>query len=234
MMGSLSISGTRMRLANNYQTHSRQVEKSGEQLMTGKRINRASDDPAGLIAAESIRTDLADLNGKVKSLRAQGQKLNAVQSGLANVHSLVHEVRGRVVTASGNTASHDEKIALQQEVEASLDAMDLISAYSKGVPGSVALNELRSGGTANLVDGNMAQAASEVDSFSKQIGRAQASIAAQQRYTVDVGLENYENQIEIATESLSMIEDTDFAVESAKFVQSQIFTESVFVGADRV
>ncbi len=226
MIGSVSISGTRLQLSNNYRTHSRQVEKSAERLMTGKRINRASDDPAGLMAAESLRTDLTVLKGKVKSLRTQGHKLELKQSGLSQVHSLVHVVRGSVVSASGDTISRQGKVALQQEVEAVLDAMDLISAYSEGVPDSTALRDLRSDGSANLVDGDIAKAASQVDSFSEQIGQAQVSIAAQLRYYVDEGVQLYEDQIVHATETLSMIEDTDYAVEMAQFIQSRIMQKA--------
>ncbi len=54
----------------------RMFAQSAERLATGLRINRGSDDPAGLIASEHLTTDLTDLQSKIGSLERENLNLN--------------------------------------------------------------------------------------------------------------------------------------------------------------
>lgn len=52
---------------HNYEQTQRRVGVAVEQLSTGKRINRPSDDPAGFVAAEEIRGELIELRSETRA-----------------------------------------------------------------------------------------------------------------------------------------------------------------------
>ena len=47
------------------------VDQALERLSTGKRINRASDDPSGFVSAEGFRSELVRLQAELKGLRGE-------------------------------------------------------------------------------------------------------------------------------------------------------------------
>ncbi|MEQ8837532.1 MAG: flagellin, partial [Lacipirellulaceae bacterium] len=114
----------------------------------------------------------------------------------------------------------------QQEIDASLDAFDRVASGSDRVGNSGSLGELRTGGSANVVDGDIEFAATLVESKTSSLNRTRAAIAAYERTQLDTFDRIRENQIVITTEALSQIEDADFAQESANFVQGQILSRA--------
>jgi hypothetical protein len=62
-----SHSATSSLLVQNYERSQERVGVSVEQLSTGKRINRPSDDPSGFVAAEEIRGELIELRSETRS-----------------------------------------------------------------------------------------------------------------------------------------------------------------------
>ena len=95
----------------------RQVEMSGQQekLTSGKRINRASDDPTGASQAERALTRLSRLETDQRSLELQRNALTVAESTLGESTSLIQRFRELVVSA-GNTSYNTrdrETIALQ-------------------------------------------------------------------------------------------------------------------------
>jgi flagellar hook-associated protein 3 FlgL len=95
----------------------RQVEMSGQQekLTSGKRINRASDDPTGASQAERALTRLSRVETDQRSLELQRNALTVAESTLGESTSLIQRFRELVVSA-GNTSYNTrdrETIALQ-------------------------------------------------------------------------------------------------------------------------
>lgn len=121
-----------------------QADQSMERLATGKQINRASDNPSGMVAVSSLKAELAALNGQVESKQRMGYSLAAKEGGLSVVQDLILELEGAVVTAA-NTGGMGprEREALQLEVNGILDAIDLLS-YSATHNGESLLEEYAS------------------------------------------------------------------------------------------
>ena len=72
-----------------------ELTQSMERLATGKRINRASDDPAGLIAVNEFAQDQARLNKKVERLEIEDKRLGAIEgAGRDDVGRLFHKIDG--------------------------------------------------------------------------------------------------------------------------------------------
>ncbi|MBL8887176.1 MAG: hypothetical protein JNK16_10980 [Phycisphaerales bacterium] len=113
---------------NAWHSHTRSVERSMERIATGKRINRASDDPAGSMAVDQFNADLASLNKQLESNR-MGQKYAAARDGgNAAVSDLLIELRGHIVSAANTGAMSDtERNAIQDRVNSIVDAIDFVS-----------------------------------------------------------------------------------------------------------
>lgn len=100
-------------------------------LATGKRINRASDDPAGLIALNTLNAELASLNAALDGNRRSESMLNVADSTLTEVGTLVTDIEELVLKGSGSTATASEKAAYQAQIDQSLDSIDRLITQAK-------------------------------------------------------------------------------------------------------
>jgi flagellin len=128
-----------------------QLQTSLTRLSTGLRINGGKDDPAGLIASESLRSDITSINKALSNTQRAGQIIATADSALGQVSSLLNDMRGLITEAANNGALSESEIAANQlQVDASLEAINRISQSTtfqgrKLLDGS--LDFLTSGGT---------------------------------------------------------------------------------------
>src|SRR3954464_2292953 len=81
------------------------ASKSMEKLSSGYRINRASDDAAGLAISEKLR---GQIGGVAQANRNAGDAISLVQTGegaLNEVHSMLQRVRELAVQYKNGTLS---------------------------------------------------------------------------------------------------------------------------------
>ncbi len=99
-----------------------------ERLSTGLRINRASDDPAGLISSEALSAALASLEAEGKALERSQAVGNTAEGASAQISGLLSEAEGLAVAAA-NTAgtSEAEREAMQLEMDSILQTIDRIA-----------------------------------------------------------------------------------------------------------
>ena len=111
-------------LSNNQQ----QVADSLEKLATGKRINRASDDPSGLIAATDNEARIYSIESQLKSFAQQEGYLGAKEGGLSVINDQFIHLNELVVQAA-NTAgnSPEEQDAIKLEIKSVLDSINTIA-----------------------------------------------------------------------------------------------------------
>lgn len=223
--------GNSGRLLQQVDRNGDKVSRALERLSTGKRINRASDDPAGFVAAEGLRGDLVELRAEHKTANASKFRVRQRESALGQVQNVLNDVRGNLVTAADGLNSDAQKFALQLEIDASLDAIDQIASTVEGVANSADLSALRQGGSANVVDGDVATATELVDQKLQSLSSARAAIGAYER-TQDAFDRIREDQIVITAETLSQLEDADFATEAANLVQGQILSRAALMALE--
>lgn len=192
-----------------------------ERLSTGKRINRGSDDPAGLIAAEQLRGELTELRASAKSSQFQGYSLSSRGLRLSFVQQGLSELRGAAVEATGGLLDEGQKRALQLSVDSTLDSFGRLAHDET----PYSLQAIASAGTANLVDGDTAEAAAVIESASDEVLMQQAVVAAEQR-GLEIDQRLAEDQAVIVAQSLSEIEDAQYAEETSNFVQGQILNRA--------
>jgi flagellin len=105
-----------------------QLQTSLTRLSTGIRINSGKDDPAGLIASESLRSDITAINKALSNTQRAGQIIATADSALGQVSSLLNDMRGLITEAANNGALSDNEIAANQlQLDASLEAINRVS-----------------------------------------------------------------------------------------------------------
>jgi len=105
------------------------LNKSLERLSTGLAINRGSDNPAGLIASENLRSEQAQISSAIGNAERADQVVNIAEGGLQEINTLLLEVQG-LVTETANDAglSTEEKKANQLQVDSILQTIDRIAS----------------------------------------------------------------------------------------------------------
>ncbi len=87
------------------------LQTSLTRLSTGLRINSGKDDPAGLIASESLRSDITSINKALSNTQRANQIIGTADSALGQVSSLLNDIRGLVTEAANKGALSDDEIA---------------------------------------------------------------------------------------------------------------------------
>jgi flagellin len=106
----------------------RDEHRSLERLATLRRINRGSDDPAGMIAAADLEREITAIETAQRNAARADAMLAVADSGMAQVGELLNTIEASSLAAAGDTATAAEKMAYQQQIDAAVEAIDRISA----------------------------------------------------------------------------------------------------------
>jgi flagellin-like hook-associated protein FlgL len=105
------------------------LKRSIERLSSGLRINNGRDDPAGLASSEVLRSDIVGVRQAITNSQRAGQLVATADSALGEVGSLLLDIRSLVQEAANSaTLSADQLAANQIQIDASLEAIDRVSA----------------------------------------------------------------------------------------------------------
>lgn len=89
-----------------------------ERLATGKRINRASDDPNGAEAVINIRTSQKEIEQFKRSATAVGQKLTAADDTLGGYETLLDRAKTLAAQGLNGTTTSQARSVIATELEA--------------------------------------------------------------------------------------------------------------------
>src|SRR3954449_8344252 len=99
-----------------------------QRLSTGLRINRGADDPAGLIASESLRSELSGMNQAVDNSSRASNVIATAEGALQEVAAMLLNVKDLIVEAANSGAlSPDEIRANQLQVDSAVESITRIS-----------------------------------------------------------------------------------------------------------
>ncbi len=105
----------------------RAMSKNLEKLSTGLRINRASDDAAGLAISENLRTQVRGTSQARKNAM-DGISLMNIAEGAANeISSILQRMRELAVQSSTDTLTNTERAFTNQEFKQLASEIDRIS-----------------------------------------------------------------------------------------------------------
>lgn len=103
------------------------LEKSIEKLSSGLRINRASDDAAGLAISEKMRRQIRGLNRAVLNAQDGISMIQTAEGAMNETHSILHRMRELAIQSSNDTLTSNDRLEIQKEVNQLRDDIDRIS-----------------------------------------------------------------------------------------------------------
>ena len=141
-----------------------------ERLSSGLRINRGADDPAGLIASESLRSEMSSISRAISNSERASNVVATAEGALAEVANLLTDIKGLTVEAANEGALSDAEIAANQlQIDSAIDSITRIA------------NATTFAGL-KLLDGNMSYVTSAV---------AASAIGGLNVYSAQLGTRNY-------------------------------------------
>jgi len=216
--------------ANGYSIMSRALER----LSSGLSINRASDDPAGLVISEQLRSRIASLNQEIANISQAIGKYQSASSDVGELRSQLTDLRSLAVGAA-NAGGNSE--TSQQAYAAA--ANQLVDSYNRAIK-----NAHYNG--ANTLDGSegsladisflkeidlsspeaAAQALEQIDTAATGLDQVQMNLAATQKYE----LENRQSSLQVTRENLisaeSQLRDADYGEEYSLLIKGLIQTKA--------
>ena len=121
-----------------------------QRLSTGLRINSGRDDPAGLIASETLRSEMKGISQSVENSQRAINVLSTAEGSLNEISSLLLDVKGLIVHAANVGANSDEELQADQlQIDSIIESIDRIA------------NTTQFGGQ-KLIDGNYAYTSSGI------------------------------------------------------------------------
>ena len=79
------------------------ANKASERISTGKRINRASDDPSGLVRAMSLKADISSYTKALDNINEGVSAMDKIATTLASIYDILTEMRSLADSAISET-----------------------------------------------------------------------------------------------------------------------------------
>jgi flagellin len=130
----MSVINTNIRAlasTNAMAANERAMQKTMQSLSTGSRINRASDDAAGLSVRENMTAQINGLNAAVRNANDAINMLQTADGSLNEVSDMMQRMRELGVLASNDTYSTAQKKSMDDEYQALSAEIDRIAANTQ-------------------------------------------------------------------------------------------------------
>ncbi|MEK3798563.1 flagellin [Peribacillus sp. FSL H8-0477] len=100
----------------NLSINTENTSKSLEKLSSGLRINRASDDAAGLAISEKMRSQIRGLDMAERNSLDGISLIQTAEGGLSSTHEILQRMRELAVQASNGTITDADRDEVQKEI----------------------------------------------------------------------------------------------------------------------
>ena len=111
--------------------NNRNLGRSFQKLASGKRINSAADDAAGLAIAQKLLKQTNGLSAGVYNARTSQNMINVAEGALGSVSDMRQRVNELSVQAANGTNSSSDRGAIQAEIDQLTQEIDRVSATTK-------------------------------------------------------------------------------------------------------
>ncbi|MFW6145713.1 MAG: flagellin [Planctomycetota bacterium] len=149
--------------------NNRTLNKTLERLSTGYRINRGSDDPAGLIASERLRGEMSAIQSAVANAERASGIVSTAEGALAEISDKLVEMQELVAGAASSGGLSTEEIkANQTQIDGIITSINRIANETsfngdKLLDGSKGFRTTTASDTVNNVSVNMAKGIEDAD-----------------------------------------------------------------------
>ena len=238
-MSRIGFNGTGIRsIAFNQQ----QALRTLERLATGSQINRASDNPAGLIASESFAARLSANQAQITSIERNEAFLNIRDGALGAQLENLGDLDGLVVQAANEGGLTGSELgAITTQVNGALNGIgrvlpatgidimnDVTTQMEVGTDeatGDPIYEEVSLSDLSRVIEQDPEAAQRLVDGAREAVLAERARVGADQRAAEAERRVLEEEQINVA-QAYSTIRDADYARESSALVRNQILGEA--------
>jgi flagellin len=100
-------------------------------LATGKRINSAADDAAGLTLANSLDVRARRVSAAVRNVGDAENVVSIAEGGLSNINELMASMVEKITLAANGTQGSSERSAIQQELNQLAEEIDAVSQQTQ-------------------------------------------------------------------------------------------------------
>jgi len=221
-----------------------------ERLSTGKRINSAKDDAAGLAIATSMTSQIKGMSQAIRNANDGIALAQTADGALEEVTNMLQRIRELAVQSASGTYSDDDRTNMQTEVTELGAQIDDIIANTKfndvALFGSsdvtisiqtgststdkvdltiTGLDVSAASGSDISTSGGADTAMGDVDDALKAVATTRASLGAGQSRLESV-VNNLTTNVTNLTDARSRIEDADFSAETANLAKAQILSQA--------
>jgi flagellin len=220
--------------------HQQAQQTALERLTTGKQINRASDDPAGMIAANDFKVRQNDINKLLDGFERETARLGAVEGGLSVLQDMLLDLSGLVVeSASTGGLGAGEAEANTAEINGILQGINHVVQTTMFNGEQVLIGNTTDQLGRVIVDGEYrglgelaAVLAKDPEAAQRLVDSAVDSVAGK-RGAIGTRMRAIESEMDTLREEfagnagvLSRIEDADYAKESSELIRAQILEQA--------
>ena len=106
-------------------------ETAFERLSSGKRINSAVDDAAGLSIGKDLESQVRGLNQAIRNVNDGISMVQIAEGALDEATTILQRLRDITVQGGNETLSADERTYLKTEADALIEALDKLDDTAK-------------------------------------------------------------------------------------------------------
>jgi len=229
----------------------KELTTSMERLSSGKRINHARDDAAGMAISSKMTSQINGMNQAVRNTNDGISMVQTADGAMEGIASKLQRMRELAVQSANGIYSASDRAALDIEFQALDDEIGRVAtntefngikllqtAISKSIQtGSsadstidVSLTSVTSTSLSintNEIDTqtNSVTAIGAIDDALSVVNSARAKLGATQN-RLEATVTDLKNNVENLSASRSRIKDADFAAETAKLAKNQILQQA--------
>jgi len=243
-----------LRAQNNSRVANKMQSQAMERLSSGKRINSAKDDAAGLAIATRMDANVRGLNQAVRNANDGISLSQTAEGALGNISNILVRMRELAVQSANGTNGTTDRTAIQTEVTALLSQIgdiasrttfngtklldgtatttpiDIQTGVNSGEKVTITIADMTATGLAvNTVDlssaANASLALGLLDAGIQTVATARANLGAQQN-RLEATVDNLTSTVTNLADAKSRIEDADFSAESTKLAAAGILSQA--------
>jgi len=229
------------------------LQTAMERLSSGKRINSAKDDAAGLAISSSMTSQIRGMTQAVRNANDGISMAQTADGALDEVTNMLQRIRELAVQSASGTYQNTDRDNLQTEVSALQDQIKSVVSNTKFNGVGLFTGSAGSGGTVTIQTGSDAAdtvnvdftaldltsaegvdlstqsgasgALSTIDDAIKAVSTKRASLGASESRLSSV-VNNLTSNITNLTDAKSRIEDADFGTETTNLAKAQILSQA--------
>ena len=242
-----------LRAQNGSRMADQALQTAMERLSSGKRINSAKDDAAGLAISSSMTSQIRGMTQAVRNANDGISMAQTADGALDEVTNMLQRIRELAVQAASGTYQDSDRTNLQTEVTALASQITQITSNTKFNGVGLFTGSAGSSGTVTIQTGSSSSdtvsvdftqldlsavssvalgtatgataALSSLDTLITTVGTKRAALGASESRLTSV-VNNLTSNITNLSDAQSRIQDADFGTETTNLAKAQILSQA--------